>query len=159
MVWPKGELSQLSVGNTACNVHLRSARIMNSFREEREPKSSTYFLVPASDLICDLSVTKWQFTELGGNGATLKISHWVKQRLGFAAAVNGIIRICEGLLVCSFLKWGSCWDKSIQIKILTFPGNTVGKKEFFRNLLKSITCNMVEADNHPPILAFLFQQN
>lgn len=58
MVWPKGELSQLSVGNTACNVHLRSARIMNSFREEREPKSSTYFLVPASDLICDLSVTE-----------------------------------------------------------------------------------------------------
>lgn len=58
MVWPKGELSRLSVGNAACNVHLRSVRIMNSFREEREPKSSTYFLVPASDLICDLFATE-----------------------------------------------------------------------------------------------------
>lgn len=83
MVWPKGELSQLSVGNTACNVHLRSARIMNSFREEREPKSSTYFLVPASDLICDLSVTEMTIHRTrreGGNAENKPLSEaeaWV----------------------------------------------------------------------------------
>lgn len=108
MAWPRGELSRLSVGNTACNAHLRSGRIMNSFREDREPKSSTSFPIPASDLICDLSVTETiihRTRREGGNAENKPLSN---AEAWFEAAVNGIVGICEGFLVCSFLKWGSC---------------------------------------------------